>query len=138
MFLKNNIIMILEKMYEKMKLFNRLLLLCACILLLDSCYSDVIEEDVLDENTEISFSEDVIPIFENSCLTCHGSDYSSPILTSEKAYESLTSGGYIDTDDPESSILVEQLNSDHPYEGAVTDTELQTIILWIKQGANDN
>ncbi len=108
-----------------------------CLFFFHSCYSHLIEDE-LSEDTEISFSEDIVPIFENSCITCHGSDYSSPILTSEKAYESLTSGGYIDTEDPESSVLVKQLNSDHPYEGAITNKELQMIVLWIKQGANDN
>ncbi len=109
-----------------------------CCLVLSACYSEIIETDELSEDTEMSFSEDITPIFENSCISCHGSDYSSPVLTSEKAYESLTSGGYIDTEDPESSVLVKQLNSDHPYKGAITNKELQMIVLWIKQGANDN
>ncbi len=120
------------------KMKNRFLLLFISAFWLNGCYSDMINEELLDENTEISFSEDVIPIFKNSCISCHGSDYASPVLTSEKAYESLMSEGYVDTADAESSILIQQLNDDHPYEGAITDKELQMIVLWIKQGAYDN
>ncbi len=120
------------------KMISIISLLFSCLFFLTGCYSDVIEEEYLDENTEISFSGDVIPIFENSCISCHGSNYASPVLTAEKAYESLTSGGFINTEDPETSILVEQLSDDHPYKGAVTDKELQMIVLWIKQGAYDN
>ncbi len=107
-------------------------------LILSSCYYDVIIEEEVAVTTQISFSEDVIPVFKSSCVSCHDGIIAYPNLTSANAYQSLISGNYINTEDASSSNLIQKLNEDHPFEDAITSTELQKIILWINQGALDN
>ncbi len=113
-----------------------ILMLASC--LLSGCYFDVIIEEEVEANTIISFSEDINPVFKSSCVSCHDGIISYPNLTSANAYESLLSGNFINTDNAENSTLIQKLNDNHPFDGSVTNTELQKIILWINQGALDN
>ncbi len=108
------------------------------VLLFSSCYYDVIIEEEIDATTKISFTDDVIPVFNSSCVSCHDGIVAYPDLSSANAYQSLISGNYINTEDATSSTLIQKLNEDHPFEGAITSAELQKIILWINQGALDN
>ncbi len=108
------------------------------VIFMSSCYYDVIIEEEVETTTKISFSDDVIPVFNSSCVSCHDGIVAYPNLTSANAYQSLISGNYIDTEDAASSTLIQKLNEDHPFEGAITSAELQKIILWINQGALDN
>jgi len=125
------------KQADKFNIFQCITIVITAFILC-SCYYDVIIEEEVQATTKISFSNDVIPVFKSSCVSCHDGIIAYPNLTSANAYQSLISGNYINTEDASSSTLIEKLNEDHPFEGAITSTELQKIILWINQGALDN
>jgi len=92
----------------------------------------------LDPNRVISFSDDLIPIFEEKCVSCHGGAL-SPNLSKDKAYNTLTTKGYISDDPentPEESGIYTKLAAGHST--AVTELEINMILQWIRQGAENN
>lgn len=89
----------------------------------------------------VSFSNDVVPIFTNSCAIngCHATGNIAPDLTPTKAYNSLLAMNLVDTINPTQSVLymkVSPVGSMNQFIKSPTDE--QVILNWIKQGAKDN
>jgi hypothetical protein len=70
------------------------------------------EVNVTERVNPVYFNEEIIPIFEQNCIFCHSEKHTlehhypvTPYLTASVAYDSLMSGGYVDTISPEKSIL---------------------------------
>ncbi|HRJ29817.1 MAG TPA: hypothetical protein PLV21_03645 [Cyclobacteriaceae bacterium] len=110
---------------------------------LTSCYYDqVIEIDKPIEVGEMSFSADIVPIFNQSCNAsgCHNGSV-APNLMPASAYSSLINGGYINTNDPERSELYQWMKGNRtlpmPLSGP-NATYNAKILAWIKQGALNN
>jgi hypothetical protein len=109
---------------------------------LSGCYyDDLLEQPPIDQ--PVSFQDDLIPIFDASCnfSGCHITGDVSPDLTADKAFNSLTSEGLIDTNVPENSELYlwvsGQKSLPMPVSG-VDPTISATILAWIEQGALNN
>jgi hypothetical protein len=126
-----------------MKKIIRVLGVLVMTLSISSCYYDDTMEDAVPMDTDISFQNDVISIFNTSCnvLGCHNSGGISPDLSPPNAYNSLISNGYINTDDPTISELylwvTGQKGTPMPVSG--TDPVISnTILSWIEQGALNN
>lgn len=101
-----------------------------------SCEKNVYDPPKLDTTVPVSFKDEIQPIFTSNCTTCHKGSF-SPDLTSGKAYESLTKGGYVNTANPESSkIYVKITSSSHT--ARTSDLQKQKILAWITQGALNN
>lgn len=79
-----------------------------------------------------SFSATIQPIFNNDCVGCHSGSL-DPNLSAGSAYVSLTNGGYIDTENPESSLLYEMLQGAHS--GYTSNANEDFILQWITEGA---
>lgn len=116
--------------------------LCFTIFL-SSCYYD----EVLPVNGEIpdnvSFSGDIIPIFDASCnaVGCHSTDGVSPDLTAENAYSDLFNENLITTSNPEGSELYQWMVGNRALSMPVSGSNprYNTLVLaWIQQGALDN
>lgn len=125
---------------EKRKIYKpiRIALLIAFSVLISACYFDTIipiEEEVVDN---VSFSDDIQPLLNTVCISCHNGTVTEPNLTKDQAYESLVSGGYINIDDPDESLLLHKINNDHPYSGALSVSEINLIAEWIAEGGLDN
>lgn len=120
--------------------FSWLKLLTLCFLLVgfNRCYFDVIVTEDVDETEEVGFNDDIIPIFQRSCASCHDGEITVPDLTKSAAYESLANGNYISVVSPSTSGLISKINTSHPFEGALTDSEIQQIIQWMGNGAANN
>lgn len=103
-----------------------------------SCQWHTIEPNEIDVPEEISFASDLESIFVSKCSSCHSSG--SPNFTAGNVYETLTTGGYVDTSQPEESSVYTIMKDDvHPNEsGTFSDTELAYLLNWIEQGANNN
>ncbi len=92
---------------------------------------------------DVSFLNDVIPILEESCALsgCHATGGQAPDLTAGNAFTSLSNGGYLDVDSPESSVLYEWLTGVRtpamPISGS-DPTINAKILAWISQGAQNN
>ena len=104
-----------------------------------SCQWHTIEPLIVEAPTDtVSFSLELEQIFVDKCSSCHTSR--DPILTEGDVYLSLTSGGYVNTADPESSsVYTKMKDNEHPSAaGTFSQTELVLLLTWIEQGALDN
>jgi len=102
---------------------------------------------------EVSFAQEVQPIFNTFCVTCHGGN-GGMFLNQGQAYDNLvntTSQGYaplkrVVPGKPDSSVLYLKISSNPPINvgqrmpqgGALPADEIMTIKFWILQGAKDN
>lgn len=85
---------------------------------------------------EISFSEEIRPVFVNKCSACHSAI--NPVFTEDKVYSSLVDGGYVDINNPLDSKVIKKIKSDHPAGNTFNATELALLQKWIEDGAKDN
>ena len=108
----------------------------------------------------VSLARDVQPIFDAKCTNCHAENAFAvrsgiPLLLTEglsheemvnvpsAVDDSLT---FVVPGDPDASYLIEKMASDAPTRGTrmplfgapLTDDELETIRVWIQEGAADN
>lgn len=94
-------------------------------------------------SAQVSFSNDIMPIFENRCIECHGGRRTREGLDM-KTYENLlrgsNNGPVVMPGDAGVSLFVELIvKGDMPNRGPkVTPDELQLIIDWVNQGALNN
>ncbi len=103
------------------------------------CVYNEIPEPVIElPEDSISFSLDIQPIFEASCITCHKSGSVNPDLTSGNSYTNLIAGSYLNSSDAASSPLVMKIDGSAAGHKEVTAQELALIIGWIEEGAKNN
>ncbi|MBZ5857223.1 hypothetical protein [Flavihumibacter profundi] len=120
-------------------------LACFIMLLLIGCYKNVSVISTTGEEITrpVSFTADIIPIFNSSCSLsgCHTTGGKSPDLTAANAYNSLMNGGYVNTADPESSVIylwmTGKKSTPMPPSGINKDYN-SLMLAWIKQGAKNN
>src|SRR5215213_4087796 len=97
------------------------------------CYKDIISpgQDPNGPPQQVSFSGDLLPMLVANCSTsgCHDATPAhKPSLTAANAYKSITSGGYINTLVPTSSIIYNEVKSGSmPPTGALKSTDVQKI-----------
>ena len=128
--------MSLRKMGE-----NFILLFMLSAMVLASCVWDEIPPPNIPDiptDSSLSFSTNIIPIFESSCATsnCHDGSW-KPNLTANVAYQELTTKGYINTSSPADSKLYQKIDGGSMQQYA-TDQERYLILRWIEEGAEDN
>ncbi len=115
------------------------LLLAAFVLLFTGCEYDYVEPDNAPILTKVSFSGDILPIFNSSCnfSGCHSAGAVSPDLTSGNAYESLFANDMVDTENPAGSLLYTSMNSGSMKKYSTPD-QTKLILAWINQGGLNN
>jgi hypothetical protein len=132
-----------------MKIFKLLLMVVVVALLFSNCkYNFIVPIEVPPtdpdnpDTTEVSFSADVEPIFNNGnfCTSCHTAGKTPPDLSTGNAYSSLNSTRYLNTATPEESMIYE-----HPHPQTTThmqkkynSAQAAIILRWIQQGAKNN
>ena len=113
-------------------------------IIFSGCYKDVLSpgKDPNAPPQAVSFSGDLIPIFTANCASsgCHdGVPAHKPSLTAANAFTAITSGGFINTVVPTSSIIYGEVKSGSmPPTGALKSTDTQKILDWIRLGAPNN
>ena len=129
-----------------MKSLKYLFTIALIALCLAGCKYDFIlpeEVPVIDptdpDAEQISFSADIIPIFESKCTACHKAGGQLPDLSAANAFSSLNSARYINSSTPEESLIYTKPNPDntgsHP---KYTETQAVFVLGWIQQGAKNN
>jgi mono/diheme cytochrome c family protein len=83
--------------------------------------------------TPVSLANDLQPIFTSNCIACHTSR--NPVLTVGNTYNSLTTGGYVNTSTPSASKIVVKTDTGH---GGLTPSQKTKLLTWIQQGALNN
>ncbi|MEJ2538366.1 MAG: hypothetical protein P8188_00055 [Gemmatimonadota bacterium] len=96
-----------------------------------------------------SFADDIMPIFQESCVRCHGEVDESgfpytegglSLMSYEDVMKGSEFGSVIEPGNPEDSYLLTQVeNGDMPDEGDPLSVEqIELIRAWIEAGAPDN
>lgn len=122
---------------------RKLLLVLVIAFIASSCEYEFIEPvSTVDPTDTISFSNDILPIFNNNqyCTSCHKTGGTQPDLTVLNAYQSINDQGLIDLSNPESSEIYTYPSpntSEHSWKKYTTN-EADLVLQWIKQGALDN
>lgn len=114
------------------------------IFLSTGCYYDAVlpaAEPTVDK--QVSFANDILPIFNKSCNTsgCHITGGTKPDLTAANAYNSLKNGNYLNTATPASSELYLWMKGQKalPMPLSGPNAEYNALVLaWIQQGALNN
>lgn len=124
-----------------MKILRTFMILIPLVFFLSSCEYEWIQPEKVPVPDELSFSTDIMPIFNNGCNTnvCHGAGGTPPDLSEGNAYSSLINEGFVDVDLPEASMLYTCMltgGSMAPYVQRPGDADI--ILAWIQQGANNN
>lgn len=117
-------------------------------LLLGGCkYDFIVPEQIInpdDPNADqVSFSADILPIFNNNnnCTACHKTGGISPDLTTANAYTSLNTAKYINTANPEQSLIYTEpdpANTGVHTHKKYSAAQAAFVLTWIKQGAQNN
>ena len=97
------------------------------------------------EKRVISFEKEIVPIFRQSCISCHKPDKKKGKLDMS-TYADLMKGGKqgtpVKAGDPAKSILVEMISGpepEMPEKGDKLKPEQVAIITrWVKEGAKQN
>ena len=108
------------------------------LLWLISCEKSTFEPPTVDPGKQVSFQNDVQPLFTSKCIGCHGTGKNQPTLQEGSSYNSLTQGGYVNTAKPEQSRIYVQITTNAGHKSILNDLQKQTILAWIKQGAKNN
>lgn len=98
---------------------------------------------------EVSFQNDVLPIFERRCIKCHGGinddgeervEEGLKLLTYEDVLKGSYNGPVIEPGDVENSFLIEQIvKGEMPKkEPRLLPAQIRTITAWVEQGAPNN
>jgi len=106
-----------------------------------SCTYDEVLPYAPDPGVQVSFSQDIIPIFNGNCNSagCHNGTQ-APDLRPSAAYDALWTGGYINTEVSEQSELylwMTAAKGPMPPLGS-NATNNATVLQWIQQGAKNN
>ena len=124
---------------KKMKKLFRTLVVSGLALLCFSCYYNEFpeeEEVVIDPTEEVSFANDILPIFAAyDCTQCHNAGGQSPNLSPDQAYSALVPA-YVTAGNPNSSSLYTFLKDEEHRN--VDAQSIAYIKKWIEDGAEDN
>lgn len=93
----------------------------------------------------ISFANDIQPLFNAYCTPCHGAANQKLNLLPCCSYEQLLLTGfrapYVLPSNPEGSLLYQYLNGNPiqmPPSGPIPPHDIESVLLWIRQGAKNN
>ncbi len=109
-----------------------------------SCYYDKLPAAVVTPIPEsVSFTKDVQPLLDQSCIACHKAGATLPDLTSANSYVALTTNSkYVVPGSVANSILHKVLIGvgapQMPTAGKLSDSKIAIIDKWINAGALNN
>lgn len=117
-----------------MKKYNVFLIGILFLLFISSCKYDYILPEVVAPVNDVKFSTQIVPIFEEKCVSCHANQ--TPKLTADVAYSQLVPN-YVNTANAESSKIYTVPTSGTHY-AKVSAAQAALILQWINEGAKNN
>jgi len=134
---------------NKSKKMKRLIinigLMLAVVIGLTGCYKDVIKPQLAVDPDgppqQVSFAQDLAPIFESSCALagCHVSGSHKPYMKATISYNEITGGGFVNTTFPKLSMLYKEVYGEMAqYLPAGSSAFKQKVYDWIRNGAPNN
>ena len=128
---------------RKLEIINCAVLTGFLLVFMAGCKYDESYIPPPDPGVQISFKDEIIPIFNQSCNSsgCHNTGGFAPDLTPANAYDALIAGNYIDTLADAQSGLYLWMSGDEgapmPPDGTI-DAYNAKVLLWMQQGAKNN
>ena len=125
-----------------MKNLYKLIVLSGMALFLGSCYYDTYpEEEELPLPEEVSYAEDIQPLWDRDCVSCHPSQ-AAPDLRAGTSYNSLLNG-YVEPGNSAESVLYQSLLGINnvslmPPSGRWSNNDINLVKKWIDDGAENN
>ncbi|MBK8504934.1 MAG: hypothetical protein IPL46_23580 [Saprospiraceae bacterium] len=116
-------------------------ILLTSLAMITSCEYEFIEPEKVVIPEVISFADNIIPVFNNSCnySGCHATGFAILDLSPGNAYNELFRKDLIDRDIPDQSKLYLKLtDSKSTHKDRSTATEQALILEWIAKGAKNN
>ncbi|MBK5214899.1 MAG: hypothetical protein JJE55_14730 [Flavobacteriaceae bacterium] len=125
-----------------MKKIFQFLLMIGMSMMTFSCYYDELEDQTeLPLPQNISFQDQVQPVFNQNCVNCHNGNQ-NPDLRSGSSFTALLGGGFVIPTDSENSILYKSLIGQGappmPPSGGISQTKINVVKQWIDEGALNN
>jgi len=108
------------------------------MIVLFSCEYEKITIDAPDPTIPVSYSGDIMPIWDKGCVGCHPTGGPPPDLTPANSYNSLFSGGFVDTLVPDQSIIYTCMISGGSMSAYANAQEAGLVLTWITQGAKND
>jgi hypothetical protein len=127
-----------------MKKIIQYLMMLLVSLMATSCYYDEMPpEAVIPIPDVVSYSEDVQPLWDKDCISCHKPGETAPDLTAANSYLALTQNSrYVIAGNAAGSKLHKSLVGDGasimPTEGKWSDSKIALVDKWINDGALNN
>lgn len=122
-----------------MRYIKRISFLVLIIFIASSCEYEYFtpEPSNVDPDAIVSFNAQIVPIFEGKCIACHdgGSVFS---LQTTQAYENIISKNLVNLDSPTESKIYTKPGVGNHSQITYTSTEIDLLLFWIKQGADNN
>jgi len=123
------------RLEKKIKFLFAVILLLASVAGFYSCEKYKFIPPAVDPSATWHLQADIQPIFNASCISCHGGAL-APDLREGKSYQSLTKGGYVALPAESSKLYATMKEASHLPRS--TETERLKILYWITQGAQNN
>jgi len=123
-----------------LKLISKASLL-VLLLSLTGCYYDETSDEIsLPPVANVSFANDIQPIFNTSCTSCHNGSQ-VPNLIAGVSYNVINNGTYIVANNLIASSLYQSLIGNEnlmPIGNPLPATKINLVKSWIEQGAKNN
>jgi hypothetical protein len=126
------------------KKLKKLITIFFVLIIFSSCSRDYIVPDPpaappSPTENKISFELQILPIFDEKCVSCHGPGQTPPDLSNDHAYQALTTmPGMVDTITPGNSTLYKKMASGGSMAQYCTKANADSVYKWIRQGARHN
>ena len=123
------------------KIKGTIVLLVGMMTLMYSCYYEYPPQPLPIGPDDVSFNTHILPMLVGKCSTpaCHDGT-KQPNLLPDQAFNSLKSGGYLNTTFPEQSLLYISVDQgvggiQMPPAGPLSQLEKDLLLVWIAKGA---
>jgi len=127
-----------------MKKLVQYLMVLTLGLMATSCYYDELPpEPVIQIPEVVSYSKDIQPLWDQSCIACHKAGATAPNLTTGNSYAALTANSkYVVAGNAANSLLHKALIGQGaplmPTAGIWSDSKIALVDKWINDGALNN
>lgn len=103
-------------------------------LFISSCKYDFILPEVVPVVNDVSFSQQIVPIFAQKCIACHATQ--TPMMTADVAFAQLVPN-YVNTEVPANSKIY-TIPTSGTHSATISATQAALILQWITEGAKNN
>ncbi len=83
----------------------------------------------------VNYEQEIQPIWDAHCISCHNTDSIMPDLTAGNSYESLFAEDLIDTITPENSTLYKKMAPGGSMNSYTDPGNADLVLRWIQEGA---